>query len=61
MLIPAIVRTAEGCGVERSRWGLVVAAGLSVFVAQLDATIVNIAFKTMSDQTLQSLRRLLHQ
>nr|WP_052477793.1 MFS transporter [Kibdelosporangium sp. MJ126-NF4]ADB02838.1 AzicY [Kibdelosporangium sp. MJ126-NF4]CEL14055.1 MDR-type permease [Kibdelosporangium sp. MJ126-NF4]CTQ88421.1 MDR-type permease [Kibdelosporangium sp. MJ126-NF4] len=34
---------------ERSRWGLVVAAGLAVFVAQLDATIVNIALPSIED------------
>ncbi|CAM3542064.1 MFS transporter [Kibdelosporangium persicum] len=34
---------------ERSRWGLVVAAGLAVFVVQLDATIVNIALPSIED------------
>lgn len=29
------------------RWGLVVAAGLAIFVAQLDATIVNVALPTV--------------
>ncbi|OLF17809.1 MFS transporter [Actinophytocola xanthii] len=34
---------------ERNRWGLVVAAGLAVFVAQLDATIVNVALPSIED------------
>jgi MFS family permease len=35
--------------VERNRWGLVAAAGLAVFVAQLDATIVTIALPSIED------------
>lgn len=33
----------------RDRWGLVVAAGLAIFVAQLDATVVNVALPTIGD------------
>ncbi len=31
------------------RWGLVVAASLAIFVAQLDATIVNVALPSIAD------------
>lgn len=31
------------------RWGLVVAASLAIFVAQLDATVVNVALPTIGD------------
>ena len=34
---------------ERNRWALVVAVGLTVFVAQLDATIVNVALPAIED------------
>ncbi|MCT2582814.1 MFS transporter [Actinophytocola gossypii] len=34
---------------ERNRWGLVAAAGLAVFVAQLDATIVNVALPAIQE------------
>jgi MFS family permease len=34
---------------QRNSWSLVVAAGLAVFVAQLDATIVNVALPTIEE------------